>query len=281
MADEFYGDAGFGEEFFFERKDAEGLDETATDYSHSPGPPSPELWADVVDVADVMSFQLAGETEMKAGEVGEDGEGGLAARGFVDKMAHGADEARKMTEDFGDAYDGDFGIVGDDFDAGGAHLRAAHAEGGDVGALFEGGGEARGVHVSAGFTGGEKEGDGWHAAGRRSVRCGERRCGALRMLLALGIAGQGEFLLLVLKLIEAIVDAAWGEEFLVRALFAKAALVEDEDAVGVLNGAESVRDHESGAAAEEAVEGVANLQLGLRVHAGGGFVEDEEAWIVR
>src|SRR4029077_895145 len=35
-----------------------------------------------------------------------------------------------------------------------------------------------------------------------------------------------------------------------------------------------------GAAAEQAVEGVADLQLSLGVHAGGGFVENEEARIV-
>src|SRR5216684_3817654 len=35
-----------------------------------------------------------------------------------------------------------------------------------------------------------------------------------------------------------------------------------------------------GAAAEKAVEGIADLQLGFCVHARGGFVEDEEAGIV-
>src|ERR1700686_3561171 len=41
-----------------------------------------------------------------------------------------------------------------------------------------------------------------------------------------------------------------------------------------------MRDDQSGASAEEAVEGVANLQLGLGVDTGGGFVQDEEARIV-
>lgn len=40
-------------------------------------------------------------------------------------------------------------------------------------------------------------------------------------------------------------------------------------------------DDERGAAAEETVEGVANLQLGLGIDAGGGFVEYKEARIVR
>src|SRR5229473_8434659 len=65
-----------------------------------------------------------------------------------------------------------------------------------------------------------------------------------------------------------------------RALLAKTALVEDEDAVSMLNGAEAVRDDECGAAAEQAVERIADLQFGFGVHARGGFVEDEEAGIV-
>src|ERR1700733_2287737 len=90
-----------------------------------------------------------------------------------------------------------------------------------------------------------------------------------------------EFLLFVLELIEAVVDAALGEEFLVCALFAQAAFVEDEDAVGVLNSAEAMRDDECGAAAEEAVERFADQEFGFGIDARCGFVEDEEARIVR
>jgi hypothetical protein len=39
--------------------------------------------------------------------------------------------------------------------------------------------------------------------------------------------GQAEFLLFVLELVEAVVDAALGEQFLMSALFAEAAFVED------------------------------------------------------
>ena len=38
---------------------------------------------------------------------------------------------------------------------------------------------------------------------------------------------------------------------------------------------------QSGAPAEQTVEGIADLQLGLRVDAGGGLVEDQKARIVR
>ena len=56
-----------------------------------------------------------------------------------------------------------------------------------------------------------------------------------------------QFLVFVLKLVEAEVNAAEREQYLVSTLFAQTALVEDENAVGVLNGAEAVRDDESGA----------------------------------
>src|ERR1700720_1774180 len=41
-----------------------------------------------------------------------------------------------------------------------------------------------------------------------------------------------------------------------------------------------MRDDQGGAAAQQAVEGFADLDFGFGVHAGGGFVEDEEARIV-
>jgi len=88
-------------------------------------------------------------------------------------------------------------------------------------------------------------------------------------------------LFFVLELIEAVIDAALREEFLMRALLTETAFVEDEDAVSVLNGAEAMCDDQGGASTEQAVEGIANQQLGFGVDAGGGFVEDEEVRIVR
>src|ERR1700676_787473 len=171
-----------------------------------------------------------------------------------------------MAEDFGDAHDGDFGIVSEDF---------------DVSALLERSGQSSGVHVSAGFAGRKQKRDGRHAAGERSVAGGQWQRQRRARLRTLGVLGQVQLLLFVLELVEAVVDAALGKELLMRALFAKAALVEDKDAVGVLNGAETMRDDESGAAAKQAIEGVADQQLSLCVHAGRGFVENKEARIVR
>src|SRR5712671_3658577 len=121
----------------------------------------------------------------------------------------------------------------------------------------------------------------WHAAGTRLVACGNRKRCAGVPARGVGIVWEMQLLLFVLELVEAVVDAALGEEFLVRALLAEATLVEDENAVGMLNGAEAMRDDQRGATAEQAVESIADLQLGLGVHAGSSFVKDEEARIVR
>ena len=66
-----------------------------------------------------------------------------------------------------------------------------------------------------------------------------------------------------------------------RTLLAQFALVENENAVGVLNGAQPVRDDERGAALEQTVERFANQNLGLGVHARRRFVKNQEPGIVR
>ncbi len=136
MADEFHGHASVGVKLFFEVKDAKRFGEAAADEIHAPGAPGPELWANVIDIANAFGAQFAREAEVKTRKVGEDGERRLAAVRFVDQMTHGTDERGQALKYFGNADDGDFGIVGDDVDAGGAHLGAAHAEDGNVEALL-------------------------------------------------------------------------------------------------------------------------------------------------
>lgn len=171
MADEFRGDTGIAEESFLERKDAESLRETSADNADAPRSPSPKLRTDVIDVANAEGAELAREAKMKAGEIGEDGQRRLAAVGFRDEAAHGANERRKMAESFRDADDGDFGVVGDDVNARGAHLRAAHAKERDVHAFLQSRGETRGVHVPGSFAGGDEERNWRHArvGGAQSV----------------------------------------------------------------------------------------------------------------
>src|SRR5882762_2394700 len=89
-----------------------------------------------------------------------------------------------------------------------------------------------------------------------------------------------QLLLLVLQLVKPVVNTALGEKLLARALFAQAPFVEDEDAVGVLDGAQAMGDDQSGAPGEQAAESFANEKFRFRVHAGGGFVKDEETRIV-
>ena len=59
------------------------------------------------------------------------------------------------------------------------------------------------------------------------------------------------------------------------------AAVEHEDLVRPADGAEPVGDHEGGAALHQLVESRLDHALGLRVDAGGGVVEDEDARILQ
>jgi hypothetical protein len=52
-----------------------------------------------------------------------------------------------------------------------------------------------------------------------------------------------QFLFFVLQLVQTVVNAALREKLLMSALFAQAALVEYQDSVGILNGAEAMRNH--------------------------------------
>src|SRR5690606_3562940 len=79
-----------------------------------------------------------------------------------------------------------------------------------------------------------------------------------------------------LELVEAGVEAAALEELVVRALLAQLAAVEDEDAVGVLDGGEAMGDDDGGAAAHEGVERMLDLALERGVDGAGGLVEDED-----
>ena len=76
------------------------------------------------------------------------------------------------------------------------------------------------------------------------------------------------------------VVAAQGEEFLVRAALDDAAFVQDDDLVGVLDGAEAVGDGDGGAAGHELLEGLLDAALGLGVERGGGLVEDEDGRVL-
>src|SRR5688500_7471005 len=82
---------------------------------------------------------------------------------------------------------------------------------------------------------------------------------------------------LELELVEAVVDAAPGEQLLVGAQLAHLALVQHQDAVGAMDGGQAVGDDDRGAAGEQPLERRLDELLGLGVDRGGGLVEDQDA----
>ena len=56
--------------------------------------------------------------------------------------------------------------------------------------------------------------------------------------------------------------------------------VHHDDLVGALHGREAVGDDQRGASFDHAAERVAHAEFGFRVHAGGGFVEDQDLRLV-
>src|SRR5579859_7123989 len=91
MTDELNGHSAIAIEFFLKRENTESLREAAPDDAHAPGSPGPELRADVVNVLNAVALESAGQAQVEAGEVREDGKGGLAFFSFTDEAAHGAD----------------------------------------------------------------------------------------------------------------------------------------------------------------------------------------------
>src|SRR5262245_27241560 len=94
---------------------------------------------------------------------------------------------------------------------------------------------------------------------------------------SLGVASrQGR---LELELVKFAVDAAAAEQLGVGALLGDAAVFQDDDEVGFLNGGKAVGDADGGAALHEVVEGALDGALGFGVQRAGGFVEDEDGGV--
>src|SRR4029077_6180409 len=55
--------------------------------------------------------------------------------------------------------------------------------------------------------------------------------------------------------------------------------LDDQNLIGAPDGGETVSDDEGGAAAHQVAQPLLNERLGLGIEAGGGFVENEDAWI--
>src|SRR5690606_8375459 len=105
-------------------------------------------------------------------------------------------------------------------------------------------------------------------------------CGLCGMAGRRGIVGSVGCFGQRLPIIQFTVVGRCGIKLLVRAVGDDAAGVEDEDARGTADRAETVRDHERGAAAHELVERRLNLRLALAVERAGGFVQDEDGRVL-
>src|SRR3989338_10121078 len=72
------------------------------------------------------------------------------------------------------------------------------------------------------------------------------------------------------------ISATTCQQLLMRAGFVDTAVVEDDDAVGVRDGAEPMGDHEAGVALGGGAELILDVELGLAVERGGPLVAKED-----
>jgi len=108
MTDEFHRYTGIGVELLFKWENAQRQREPPPDQIGAPGPPSPELRADEVDVSDAFWKQFARQPQMKTWEVREYRQRRAAAFRFVHEALHRAAQGGKPLQHFGDAHDRDF-----------------------------------------------------------------------------------------------------------------------------------------------------------------------------
>src|SRR5260370_21864829 len=113
MGDKFHRNTGIGVKLFFKRKDTKSLREAPAHQIHAPGPPGPELRANVIDVSNPFRTQLARETQMKTREVRQNGERRSAAVRLLHEPPHRADQGRHALPPLRDTYDGNLGIIRD------------------------------------------------------------------------------------------------------------------------------------------------------------------------
>src|SRR5688572_31836938 len=84
-----------------------------------------------------------------------------------------------------------------------------------------------------------------------------------------------------LKIIEAAVGAAEGDQLIVAALLDDAPLTHDQDLVRVTHRRKPMRNHEHGAALQQLFGRLLHQTLGLSIQRGCGFVEDEDRGIAQ
>ena len=193
--------------------------------------PCPELGADEEDHRDVQAVKLAGKAEVDIGKVDQNrsvGKSRLSAQTALE-LAVLTIDAGHVADDFGDAHDGDVFGANDAAETGGFHPLAAKAEEGRIGRkLADGVNQRRAVVLPTGFTGREKDErnrrslllhlrvdhfsgvTAGHEGARSAVSVGADQRGCVK-------AKRRELLVFVLELVELVVEAAPGEQFLMTA----------------------------------------------------------------
>lgn len=85
----------------------------------------------------------------------------------------------------------------------------------------------------------------------------------------------------ILKLDQLEVSAALGQELMVPTLLADGALGDDCDGVGVLDGGQAMRHHDGASPHHDAVQRVLHHFLRLRVQSTGGFIQQQNCWVLQ
>src|ERR1700689_1483406 len=286
MTHKIYRHSGLAIDFLFEWKYHDHAIYPPLDDANAPRAPGPNLRTDKIADRDANLFQSASHTQMGAGRIGQNRKRSIAALRFALQTVLDTDHRWNFVQDFRDAYNRNLVVVGDQLDARFGHARAAHSEKLRAGTFAQGNCEPRSIHVTGCFSRGhqnvlfshEKRNSGGVSGRRRCLIIGRRRVGKPSSPPG---HRTSQFLRPVLQLIETVVNPAQREKLLMRTLFPEAAFVKDQDAVSVLNRAQAMRDHDSGAALQQPVERFTDQELGFGVHAGGSFVENQEFGVVR
>src|SRR5712664_3980989 len=108
---------------------------------------------------------------------------------------------------------------------------------------------------------------------------GARRRLCRVLLLRAGCSCAFQLFFQQLLLVQIRVIAAASEEFVVRAPLDDAAVAQDDDLVCVPHGGGAVRNQNGGATVHDAAQASEDALFGLRVDAGEGIVEDEDAGV--
>src|SRR5260370_7778575 len=95
MPDKFHRNTGIGVKLFFKRKDTKSLGEAPPHQIHAPGPPGPELRANVIDVSNPFRPQLPRKTQMKTREAHQNAQRKPTPLPLLPNPPHPAPQARQ------------------------------------------------------------------------------------------------------------------------------------------------------------------------------------------